>query len=70
MSLPVILSRESGERIIVNWDAVSYIAPAQDDEAKGSVIHFNGPSSGESIAIAVREGLSAIERLLQSVTRA
>ncbi len=70
MSLPVIFTQENGERVLVNWDAVAFIAPAADDESKGSVIHFNAPPSGGAAALDVQEGLTAIERQLQSATRA
>jgi hypothetical protein len=70
VSLPVIFMRESGERVIVNWDAVTYIAPADEDETKGSIIHFNSAQPGGETQIPVREALEAIERRLQSATRA
>ncbi len=70
MSLPVIFTRETGERVIVNWDAVSYIAPSEDDETKGSIIHFRTLKGDEGTALGVRECLESIERRLQSVTRA
>jgi hypothetical protein len=70
VSLPVIFTRKTGERVIVNWDAVTYIAPAEEDETKGSVIHFNSRPDREGTALGVLEGLEAIERRLQSATRA
>jgi hypothetical protein len=70
VSLPVIFMRESGERVIVNWDAVTFIVPADEDETKGSIIHFSSAQAGGETQIGVREALEAIERRLQSATRA
>jgi hypothetical protein len=70
MSLPVIFTRASGDRVIVNWDAVTYIVPAEEDETKGSIIHFNTADPSNETQLGVCEGLEAIERRLQSATRA
>jgi hypothetical protein len=70
MSLPVIFTKENGERVIVNWDAIAYIAPATEYENEGSIIHFNAPPSDTALVLGIREGLEAIERRLQSATRA
>jgi hypothetical protein len=70
MSIPVIFTRDTGVRVIVNWDSVAFISPEGEDETRGSIVHFNAPQDGESNFLEIREGLGAIERLLQSATRA
>ena len=70
MSLPVIFTRDTGVRVIVNWDSVAFISREGEDDTKGSTIHFNVPPNGESNFLGIREGLGAIERALQTATRA
>jgi hypothetical protein len=70
LSLPVMFTQDNGDRVLINWDSVAYVSPAGDDESKGSVIHFSALAIDGATALGVREGLEAIERRLQTATRA
>jgi hypothetical protein len=65
-----MFTQENGERVLINWDSVAYVSPVGEDESTGSVIHFSASTIDAATALGVREGLEAIERRLQTATRA